>query len=204
MKLTIKLTIKLLALAAVLAVFAVPTLAQTKECSDEFKSATYQKWYDNRKDHQDVAFQAADEYLETCPNDDSPYRTAMMQFWDAYKAMTADVTTKKQFEDADKNKNYAEQIRLVKQILASDPDNPPLYIIMGIAGLGDAALLNESAQYARKAIELVEAGKPATPFESKDKALAALNYVIAKANLKSAPADAIHYFLKAARYESDL
>ena len=48
---------RLLTLCAALAVFAAPVLAQTKECSDEFKSAAYQKWYDNRKDHQDVAYQ---------------------------------------------------------------------------------------------------------------------------------------------------
>src|SRR6266852_1656302 len=112
-----KRTIKLLALAAALAVFAVPVLAQTKECTDEFKSATYQKWYDNRKDHQDVAFQAADEYLAVCPNDDSPYKTAIKKFWDAYKVMKAGADTTQQFDDAVKQKKYAEQIRLGKQIL---------------------------------------------------------------------------------------
>ena len=53
--------IKVLAFAAIFGVFAAPALAQAKECNDEFKSATYQKWYDNRKDHQDVAYQAAKE-----------------------------------------------------------------------------------------------------------------------------------------------
>ncbi len=51
---------------------------------------------------------------------------------------------------------------------------------------------------------MVEAGKPFVPYDSKDKALAALNYVIARSYLKSAPADAIPYLLKAAKYESDL
>src|SRR6185436_20541128 len=79
-----------------------------------------------------------------------------------------------------------------------------VYIFMASAGLGDASLLNESAQAAKKAIELVEGGKPFTPaYNSKDMALAALNYVIAKSLLKSAPADSIPYFLKAVRYESE-
>jgi hypothetical protein len=199
-----KRTIILTAAAVMLAALAAPALAQTKECNDEFKSATYQKWYDNRKEHQDVADQAAEEYLTTCPNDDSPYKTAIKKFHDAYKAMTADVSTKKQFEEAYNKKNYADQIKLGKQIVTTDADNSAVYIIMGLAGLGDASLLNESAQYAKKAIEMIEAGKPFKPFDTKDQPLAYLNWEIGKANLKSAPADAISYFLKAARFESDL
>src|SRR5260370_33980541 len=155
-----KRTIKLLVLAAALAVFALPALAQTKECTDECKSATYQKWYDNRKDHQDVAFQAADEYLTVCPNDDSPYKTAIKKFWDAYKAATAGAAISQQFEDAYKQKKYVDQIRLGKQVLAATPDNPAGYIIMGIEGLSDAAVLSESAHYAKKGIEMIEPVHP--------------------------------------------
>lgn len=197
-------TIKLLSFAAVFAVFAVPALAQTKECNDEFKSATYSKWYDNRKEHQDVAYQAAKEYLATCPDDPSPYTAAIKKFASEYERATADVTNKKQFEEAFQKKNYADQIRLGKVILATDPDNAAVNIIMGLTGLGDPNLLNESAQYAKKAIELVGAGKPFAPLTSKDQTLAYLNYVLAKSSLKSSPTDAIPYFLKAARFESDL
>lgn len=196
--------IKVLAAAAIVAVFAAPEVAQTKECNDDFKSATYQKWYENRKEHQDVADKAAEEYLATCPNDDSPYATAIKKFHEAYKALAAGNEIKKQFEDAFKQKKYADQIRLGKQIVASEPDNAVAYIIMGVAGLGDPSVLADSAQYAKKAIELIEAGKPFAPYESKDKALAALNYTVAKSHLKNAPAEAIPYLLKAARYESDL
>jgi hypothetical protein len=199
-----KRTIILTAVAVMLAVFAAPALAQTKECNDEFKSATYQKWYDNRKDHQDVADQAAEEYLATCPNDDSPYATAIKKFHEAYKTITAGNSIKKQFEEAFNKKNYADQIRLGKQIVATDPDNTGVFIIMGLAGLGDASLLNDSAESAKKAIAMIEAGKPFAPLTTRDQALAYLNYVVGKAILGSAPADAIPYLLKAARYESDL
>jgi hypothetical protein len=75
---------------------------------------------------------------------------------------------------------------------------------MAGAGLGDANQLAESAQAAKKAIELVEGGKPFTPaYQTKDQALAAMNYVIAKSLIKT-PTDAIPYFVKALRYESDL
>jgi hypothetical protein len=199
-----KRTINLLALAATLALFAAPALAQTKECNDEFKTATYKKWYDNRKDHQDLAFQAAEEYINVCPNDAGPYAGAIKKFYDAYKAANNANETKKQFDDAVVKKNYPEQMRLGKLIIAAEPDNSAAYIIMGVAGLSDPNLLNDSSQYAKKAIELIEAGKPFAPFTTKDQALAYLNNEVAKSMLKSAPAAAIPYFLKAARYESDL
>jgi len=185
------------------AAFAAPELAQTKECNDEFKAATYQKWYDNRKDHQDVAYQAAKDYLATCTTEDQ-YSAALKKFADAYDKLNATNALNKQFEDAYKNKNYAEQIRLGKQIVATDPENSAVYIVMGLAGLGDPALLNESAEYAKKAIAMIEAGKPFAPLASKDQTLAYLNYVVAKSVIKNSPADAIPYLLKAVRYESDL
>ena len=201
-------TIKLVTLAAMLAVFAVPALAQAKECNDEFKSATYQKWYDNRKEHQDVAYAAAKDYLATCTTEDQ-YSAALKKFKDAYDAITAGATTAKQFDDAVKNAKYAEQVRLGKLMLANDPDNVnnvKIYIIMGVAGLNESSFLSESAQSAKKAIELIEGGKPFAPLfdGSRDKALAQLNYAIAKASLSGAPTDALPYLIKAARYESDL
>lgn len=193
----------LLALAALFAVFAVPVLAQTKECNDEFKSATYSKWYDNRTKDQPAAYEAAKEYLAVCTTDDQ-YTAALKKFKAAYEAATADVANKKQFDEAYQKKNYADQIRLGKVILATEPDNAAVYIVMGLAGLGDPNLLGESAQYAKKAIELIQTGKPFAPYATKDQALAWLNYTAGRASLKSAPADAIPYLLKAAKLESDL
>src|SRR5882724_10402036 len=91
--------IKLMALAAIFAVFAVPALAQTKECNDEFKSATYSKWYDNRKEHQDVAYQAAKEYLATCTTEDQ-YSKALAKFVKDYDEQTANVTNRNQFNES--------------------------------------------------------------------------------------------------------
>lgn len=199
-----KRTINLLALAATLALFAAPALAQTPECNDAFKTATYKKWYDNRKDKQDIAFQAAEEYIKVCPDDAGPYAVAIKKFYDAYKAANSANETKKQFDDAVVKKNYPEQMRLGKLIIAAEPDNSAAYIIMGVAGLSDPNLVADSSQYAKKAIELIEAGKPFAPLPTKDQALAYLNNAVGKSLQKSAPADAIPYFLKAAKLESDL
>jgi hypothetical protein len=89
--------------------------------------------------------------------------------------------------------------------MPSHADNAVIYILMAGAGLGDPNLLSESANAARKAIELIEAGKPVTPtYQTKDQALAAMNYLIARSTMKTAPTDAIPFFIKAAKYESDL
>jgi tetratricopeptide (TPR) repeat protein len=199
-----KRTTLLLAIAVVSAAFAAPAMAQSDKCTEEFKSATYQKWYDNRKGDQDVAYKAAKDYLATCTTEDQ-YSTALKKFVDAFDALQKNTSTNKQFDDAYKNKNYPEVIRLGKQVLATDPDNSTVYIVMGITGLYDESVLGEAAPAAKKAIELIDAGKPFKPlYDSKDKALAALTYVQAKALLKSAPADAIPLLLKTAKYESDL
>ncbi len=132
-----KRTINLLAILATFVVFAAPALAQTDKCTEEFKTATYKKYYDNRKDKQDVAFQAAEEWIANCPTDESAYAAAIKKFHAAYKQATGTDALKKQFEDAYIKKNYADQIRLGKQLIAVEPDNPAFYIIMGNAGLGD-------------------------------------------------------------------
>lgn len=204
-----KLTIKILTLAAIAAVFATPALAQAKECNDENKAAWYDTFLKNFKGdpaQQKIAYDAAKTYLTTCPEDPEDKVAAYMKikFVGPMDKAIAEAATKKQFDDAYKQKNYAEQIKLGKQILAFDPDNPAIHMIMGLAGLGDASLLNDSSEYAKKAIAMVEAGKPFAPYTTKDQPLAYLNYEIGKASLKNAPADAIPYFLKAARYESDL
>ncbi len=204
-----KRTIILSTVAVMLAVFAVPMLAQTKECNDENKAAWYDTFLKNYKGEppqQKIAYDAAKLYLTSCPADPADKIADFMKnkFVVPYEAMTAGQTVKKQFDDAFKAKNYADEIKLGKQIVATEPDNSTVYIMMGMAGLGDESLISDAAQYARKAIELVETGKPFAPYDSKDKALAALNYVIAKSLLKASPAEAIPYLIKAAKYDSDL
>jgi hypothetical protein len=204
-----KRTTILLTVAVMLAAFAVPVLAQTKECNDENKAAWYDTFLKNYKGEppqQKIAYDAAKLYLTSCPADPADKIADFMKnkFVVPYEAMTAGVTLKKQFEDAYKAKNYADEIKLGKQIVATEPDNSAVYIMMGVAGLGDESLLNDAASSAKKAIELVQTGKPFAPYESKDKALAALNYVIARSKLKASPAEAIPYLIQAAKYDSDL
>ena len=205
---SMKWIIRLLAVGAVLTVCAVAAVSQTPECTDDFKTATYTKWYENKSDHQDVAYQAATEYLNVCPNEpaDNPYVKVLKKFKADYEALNANKKLGADFETALKNKDYAGQLRLGKQIVAANPDNTIVYIYMANAGLGDPNLLAESMDPAKKAIALIEAGKPFAPAygNSKDLALARLNWIVAKGTAKTSPTDAIPYYVKAAKYNSDV
>jgi hypothetical protein len=202
-----KQTIKLLALAAGMAVFAVPTKAQKQECTEENKNAWYKTFYDNRKGdeaQQKTAYDTANIYIESCPDDPNDAQLKpVKKFAAAYKAMLDTRKAGGEFQKAVDSKNYAEQVRLGKQILATDPDNVDVNVILGIAGLGDSNTLNESAQYAKKAISLLQSGK-STKLFTNDQALAYLNWTVAKSKLASAPAEALPDLLKAAKIESEL
>lgn len=195
------------ALVVVLTLSAVSAWAQAKECTDDFKTATYSKWYDNRTGNQPLAYEAAKEYLSVCTTEDQ-YSAALKKFVDAWDKSSTNQKLATDFDAAVKAKNYAEQNRLGKQLVAmpSYADNAVIYLLMAGAGLGDPNLLSESAQAAKKAIELLEAGKTfdKSGYTTKDHALASMNYLIAKSTMKTSPADAIPYFIKAAKYQSDL
>lgn len=201
-----KRTIKYLALAATaLAIWAVPAFAQKQECTDENKAKWYQTFLDNRKGDQKVAYDAAKLYLDNCPADPNDQQATYMRdkFVKPYEAMMGNADKAKKFEDAVKSKNYADEIKYGKDILAGDPDNAPVNIIMGVAGIYDASVMADSAAAAKKAISLIEAGKPFAPIATKDQALGYLNWVVAKSMAKSDPNGAIPVFIKAARYEGD-
>src|SRR3954452_10924839 len=134
-----KRTTKFLAAAFALAVFAIPALAQKQECTDENKAKWYQTFLDNRKGDQKVAYDAAKLYLDNCPADPNDAQAKYMRekFVEPYEALQKQAGTGKEFEKAIATKNYAEQMRLGKQILEKEPENAPVNIIMGVAGLYD-------------------------------------------------------------------
>ena len=168
--------IKLLALAATLAVFAVPTLAQKQECTDDNKGTWYKTFYDNYKGdaaQQKVAYNNAKLYLDSCPADPNDAQAKFMQkFVDLVNASRQKASTGKEFEKAVADKKYSDQMRLGKELLATDADNVDINTILGIAGLADGTLLKESATYAAKAIQLIDSGKPlkAYPHEVSERA----------------------------------
>jgi hypothetical protein len=200
---------RIMVLAAMLSVSAGAAVAQSAECTDDFKTSTYTKWYDNRQEKQDVAYQAANEFLTACPNEpaDGPWAQqlkALKKFKDDYERIQNTKSVGTQFEAALKANNGAEVIRLGKQITSGAPDNVLVWIYMANTGLNDPNMLGEASPAAKKAIELIEGGKPFAPYKTKDLALASLTYIMAKASAKTTPIDSIPLFIKAIRYDSDV
>src|SRR5215471_8621894 len=199
--------IKLLALAATLAVLAIPAIAQADQCNDDNKGAWYKTFFDNYNGDvaaQKVAYEAAMKYIKACPDDAADaQRRYMKKFVDLMDKNGEQGKTAKAFDDALKAKNYADQLKYGKEVLASDPENADVTTILGVIGLADKNLLNESAAYSAKAIQLIEAGKPLKAYKH-DQALAYLDWTIAKSKLQSSPADAITELLKAAKLDSEV
>jgi hypothetical protein len=200
-----KRTIKWLGLAAAMIVFAVPAIAQKQECTEENKNAWYKTYYENRRgteEQQKTAYDAAKLYIESCPDDPKDDQLKpVKKFAAAYQAMLEKRKAAEEFQRFVDNRNYPEQLRVGKQILTTDPDNVDVNVLLGIAGLGDSNLLNESAQYAKKAISLLGSGK-STKLYPNDQALAYLNWTMGKSKLATAPADAISDLLKVAKIET--
>src|SRR5436190_19425768 len=72
--------IKLLVLAAVLAIFAIHAIAQADQCNDDNKAAWYKTFLDNytKPEGQKAAYDAAKKYIDSCPDD--PQRQYMQKF----------------------------------------------------------------------------------------------------------------------------
>jgi hypothetical protein len=199
--------IKLLALAATLAVVAIPVFAQSQECNDDNKGTWYGTFFKNYKGDaaaQKVAYDSAKTYLGACPADPNDKQAAFMKkFVDLMDSAMGKANTGKAFSDAVTAKKYDDQMKYGKELLATDPDNVDVTSILGVAGLAQKNLLNESATYAEKSIQLIEAGKPLKAY-THDQGLAYLNWTIGESKLASAPADAIPYLLKSAKLESEV
>ena len=203
--------IRWLAVAAALTMFAVPAFSQAKECNDENKSTWYDTFLKNYKEQtqQKVAYDAAKSWLGCSPDDTGDIAKYLKTFVTKYEALNKSASIKNQLEDANNKNNYAEVVRVGKQVLASEPDYIRAHMLIAIGGFtastkGDTSLMADAAESARMAIQMIEAGKPFAPYASKEQALGSLDYIVAKSMLKSAPADAIPLLLKAARLSPEL
>jgi len=99
-----------------------------------------------------------------------------------------------------------------KEILATEPDNLKVLVDLGVNGylvapLNNPTLTAESLEYAKKALGLLESGKTLedwAPLQSKDVAVAYLNYTIGALSLEKDPATALKHLIKAAQFETPL
>src|ERR1051325_9955969 len=205
-------TVGILALPlAAHAAIAQPDNAVQDQCSVDSKNAQYKIFTDNFKTAQDKAYEAAKKYL-ACPADNADEGQQKII------AYLKNFVTK--YEEADKkikfrtllykDKKYPEAYALGKEMLTAEPDNLRVLVDLGANGYliaNNASLSAEALDYAKRALAQLEAGKTVedwAPLESKDVAVAYLNYTIGALSLQSAPGDALKNLIKAAQFETPM
>src|SRR5437868_11764838 len=118
--------IKLFVFAAIVAAFAVTALAQSKDCTDENKSAWYDTFLKNYKGEsaqQKVAYDAAKQYLSCTSDPSDQYAAYLKKFVDLIDTFNKAQDLNKQFDAAYKNKNYVDKLCLGRSILNVDREN---------------------------------------------------------------------------------
>ena len=182
--------------------------AQGPETEDPVKVETYNRFYNNVKTNKAVAYKAAQDYLLKYKKDKDQYIDYLQKWVAAYESDER----REALPGLINQKNFAEAFATGAKILAEDPNNLRVQIDLGYAGYLAASAKNEqfnatALDYARKAIQQIEAGKaPAewAPFKGRDDTLAYLHYAVGFLTLKTDPSQAIDSLLKAAQLESDV
>jgi tetratricopeptide (TPR) repeat protein len=194
------------------------TSTPVQETDDEYKVTTYKKFVDNREPYPTVAYQAARDYMAKYGKEDDQYTRYLRKWITAYEE---DERTKRvAAERADREqqllgsftqKDFAKAYGMAKQVLADNPDNLKVLIALGYEGVLASEARNENfnadaATYARKAIQLIEAGKAPDswePFKNREDVLGSLYYAEGFYALKPRPEAAVADFIKLTQINSD-
>lgn len=190
-----------------------------QETDDEFKVTTYKRFVDNREPNPAVAYQAARDYMGRYSKEDDQYTRYLKVWIAAYEEDERVRRLAAEREDREQRllqmvtqKKFAEAYAQAKQVLTDDPNNLKVLIPLGYSGfVASTEARNESfnaeaANYAQKAIQLIESGKAPdswSPFKNKEDVLASLHYALGFYALKQLPESAIANLIKAAQIDSD-
>src|SRR5689334_11953077 len=213
---------RLVTLGAIVAMLALPALAKNlatdefalqDQCSDENKNTYYATFRENLKTDQDKAYDMAKKYL-ACPAEGATEQTqAIIKYLQNFVTKYEAAKEKNSLGVLLYNEHkYQEAYDLGAKILAREPENLKVLIDLGtngylVQGLKNPALNAEALKDAKKALSLLEAGQTLTdwkPLESKDVAVAYLNYTIGVFTFETDPASALKSLLKSAQFETPL
>jgi hypothetical protein len=205
--------IRLLTLSAAVAMLAVPVVSAQDQCTQEAKDGYYAAFRENFKNDQAKAYEAAKKHLACPAGEATEAQTNITNYLKKWVTAYEDGSRKLKLPQLIYNdKKYPEAYALGKEILTAEPENLKVLVDLGANGylltqLKNPALNADAVTYARKAIELLEAGKTVdawTPLSGKDEALAYLNYTIGSLTLDKDPEGALKALLKSAQYETPL
>ena len=183
--------------------------ANVQETDDKLKVDLYTKFVETYKTNKAVAHHAAKDYLQRYAKDNDQYSKYIQQWVDIYeKEDRQNVLWKLVHTD----RNFVEAFAVGKVVIAEEPDHLDSLIALGTAGYLAASARNtsfdkEAIAYAKRAIQLLEAGKVPDkwdPYKRKDDTLAYLYSTIGVLQLKPTPNEAIEPLIKSAQLESEL
>ena len=190
-----------------------------QETDDEFKVTTYKKFSENYDRNPVAAYQAAKDYMARYNKEDDQYTRYLKAWIAAYeedeknRRLTAErADREQQLLGSFTQKDFAKAYGMAKQVLADNPDNVKVLIALGYEGViasteaRNEAFNADAANYAQKAIQLIESGKAPDnwePFKNKEDVLASLYYAVGFYYLKPKPESSIINFVKAAQINSD-
>jgi len=216
-------TIRVLAIYATLALLPVfgnviELKAQTPaaspaqgQCTPENKLAWYTEFRATFKTDQNRAYDLAQKYL-ACPSEagEESIRNYLKNTFVAVidKARRTPRVSELVYD----KKDYAKAFELGKQVLTDEPDN--VKVLMDLAYAGYLAATSkvdtfnaDSLVYAKKAIQLLQAGSVPdnwAPYTNKDEALSYLNNTVGVLTLPKNAAEALPYFLKTGQLDGKL
>jgi len=212
--------------ALALTVLALPASAQdtaaaaANPCAEDARGEMYTNYYNKKKGDaasQKEAYGIAKEYTQKYGSCNDQYSKAVQKFISDYDAAVTKLDCPKYLYGTDAQntgRDFNKAFDVCGAILASDPENLSLLIQLGYAGYNAQNLPTPittfspvSLGHAKKAVEMLEAGK--TPdkwvlFKSKDEALGYLNFAVGEYMIKSDPAGALPYYLKALSYNTEV
>jgi tetratricopeptide (TPR) repeat protein len=211
-----------LAVTATLALLSLPVFANTTSslaietpqdaqdpCSGDGKIALYATVTGSIQTDQAKAYEAAKKYV-ACPSDGADEaETKRVTYLKGFITKYEKAHRKDEMTAQLAKKDYTGAFTTAKQVFTEDPTYLKGYMLLALNGAisQNAALSADTIAYAQKAIEMIEAG-PAPqswePFESKDDALAKLNYAIGSLQAANEPDKAIPHLIKAASYNSKI
>ena len=190
-----------------------------QETDDEFKVTTYKRFVENREPNPTAAYQAAKDYMGRYGKEDDQYTRYLKAWIAAYEEDERVRRLAAEREDREQRllqsitqKKFADAYAQAKQVLNDDPNNVKVLIPLGYSAViasteaRNENFNTEAANYAQKAIQLIESGRAPdswSPFKNKEDVLASLHYAMGFYLLKTTPEGAIGHLIKAAQGDSD-
>jgi hypothetical protein len=178
--------------------------------SDSQKDNLYAEFTDHKRvlvaEQQKLAYEAGKEYLRRYGGDTSDPDVKVVR---KFVAEFDNVKGQYELDTTYGAKNYAKTFELGRSLLQKQPENFYFLSILAEAGYdnsiaGNASFDAETVGYAKRAIQLLDAGKvtKADPFKNIDYARGFLNFTVGHFLKDESPAEAAAAFLKAVQSDS--